>query len=88
MSRPRTAPRRGFALLIVVTLLAFIVVLLVGLAAYTRIETSVAGNTQRQAQAREGAARSRLRRAQPFASATACAAAALTPQGAARPRGG
>ena len=55
MSRPRTAPRRGFALLIVVTLLAFIVVLLVGLAAYTRIETSVAGNTQRQAQAREHA---------------------------------
>jgi hypothetical protein len=55
VSRPRTAPRRGFALLIVVTLLAFIVVLLVGLAAYTRIETSVAGNTQRQAQAREHA---------------------------------
>ena len=55
MSRPPTAARRGFALLIVVTLLAFIVVLLVGLAAYTRIETSVAGNTQRQAQAREHA---------------------------------
>jgi len=55
VSRPPTAARRGFALLIVVTLLAFIVVLLVGLAAYTRIETSVAGNTQRQAQAREHA---------------------------------
>jgi hypothetical protein len=55
VSRPPTAGRRGFALLIVVTLLAFIVVLLVGLAAYTRIETSVAGNTQRQAQAREHA---------------------------------
>ena len=39
----------------VVTLLAFIVVLLVGLAAYTRIETSIAGNSQRQAQAREAA---------------------------------
>jgi hypothetical protein len=39
----------------VVTLLAFIVVLLVGLAAYTRIETSIAGNSQRQAQARENA---------------------------------
>lgn len=55
MSRLPTVPRLGFALLIVVTLLAFIVLLLVGLAAYTRIETSVAGNTQRQAQAREHA---------------------------------
>ncbi|MDO8542864.1 MAG: hypothetical protein Q7S40_20675 [Opitutaceae bacterium] len=36
-------------------MLAFIVVLLVGLAAYTRVETSVAGNMQRQAQARENA---------------------------------
>ncbi|MDP3069529.1 MAG: hypothetical protein Q8N18_04530 [Opitutaceae bacterium] len=52
----RSAPREaGFALLIVVTLLAFIVLLLVGLAAYTRVETSIAGNTQRQAQARENA---------------------------------
>jgi hypothetical protein len=42
-------------MLIVVILLAFIVVLLVGLASYTRIETSIAGNTQRQAQARENA---------------------------------
>ena len=55
MSRLRASARPGFALLIVVTLLAFIVLLLVGLAAYTRIETSVAGNTQRQAQAREHA---------------------------------
>lgn len=38
-----------------VTLLAFLVILLVGLAAYTRIETAVAGNTQRQAQARQNA---------------------------------
>ena len=45
----------GFALLIVVTLLGFIVVLLLGLATYTRIETTIAGNTQRQAQARENA---------------------------------
>jgi hypothetical protein len=52
----RSAPREGgFALLIVVTLLAFIVLLLLGLAVFTRIETSVAGNTQRQAQARENA---------------------------------
>lgn len=38
-----------------VTLLAFLVILLVGLATYTRIETAVAGNTQRQAQARQNA---------------------------------
>ena len=49
------SPRDGFALLFVVTLLAFIVLLLVGLASYTRIETAAAGNTQRQAQARENA---------------------------------
>ncbi|MSU47791.1 MAG: hypothetical protein EXS37_01625 [Opitutus sp.] len=49
------AKRGGFALLIVITMLAFIVVLLVGLALYTRVETAVAGNTQRQAQARENA---------------------------------
>ncbi len=54
MPRSR-GPRGGFALLIVVTLLAFIVLLLVGLASYTRIETAAAGNTQRQAQAREHA---------------------------------
>ena len=48
-------PKEGFALLIVVTMLAFIVILLVGLAAYSRIETSIAGNSQRQAQARENA---------------------------------
>ncbi len=47
--------RRGFALLIVVTLLAFIVLLLLGLATFTRVETAIAGNTQRQAQARENA---------------------------------
>lgn len=55
---PRTTPsgaRRGFALLITITLLAFLVILLVGLATYTRVETAVAGNTQRQAQARQNA---------------------------------
>ncbi|MEX2044463.1 MAG: hypothetical protein WD941_03855 [Opitutus sp.] len=41
--------------MITVTLLALIVALLVGLAAYTRIETAVAGTMQRQAQARENA---------------------------------
>ena len=45
----------GFALLITITLLGFLLVLLLGLAVYTRVETSVAGNTQRQSQARENA---------------------------------
>ncbi|WP_414664383.1 hypothetical protein [Horticoccus sp. 23ND18S-11] len=53
--RGKPAAPRGFALLLVITLLAFIVLLLVGLATYTRIETAVAGNTQRQSQARENA---------------------------------
>jgi len=48
-------PRAGFALLITITLLAFLVILLVGLAAYTRVETAVASNTQRQSQARQNA---------------------------------
>lgn len=56
-SSPRAPFRaqRGFALLITITLLAFLVILLVGLATYTRVETAVAGNTQRQAQARQNA---------------------------------
>ena len=53
--RNRGAERSGFALLITITLLAFLVILLVGLATYTRVETAVAGNTQRQAQARQNA---------------------------------
>jgi hypothetical protein len=36
-------------------MLAFVVLLLVGLASYTRIETAVAGNFQKQAQARQNA---------------------------------
>ncbi len=56
-TRPRPTRRRlaAFALLVVITLLAFLVILLVGLATVTRVETSIAGNTQRQAQAREHA---------------------------------
>ncbi len=54
-SRLRRGPRAGFALLITITLLAFLVILLVGLGVYTRVETSIAGNTQRQAQARQNA---------------------------------
>ena len=53
MPGPRRS--RGFALLITLTLLAFVVLLLVGLASYTKIETAVAGNFQKQAQARQNA---------------------------------
>ena len=52
---PRPRRSRGFALLITLTLLAFVVLLLVGLASYTKIETAVAGNFQKQAQARQNA---------------------------------
>ncbi len=45
----------GFALLITVTLLAFLVLLLVSLASLTRVETQVASNNQQQAQARQNA---------------------------------
>ncbi|MFA6959865.1 MAG: hypothetical protein WC205_03830 [Opitutaceae bacterium] len=38
--------RKGFALLITITLLAFLVLLLVSLASLTRVETQVAGNAQ------------------------------------------
>lgn len=48
-------PKAGFALLMTLVLVAFLVLLLVGLATYTRIETTIAGNQQRQAQARENA---------------------------------
>jgi hypothetical protein len=46
---------RGFALLITVTLLAFLVLLLVSLASLTRVETQVASNNQQIAQARQNA---------------------------------
>jgi Tfp pilus assembly protein PilX len=48
-------PSRGFALLITITLLAFLVLLLVSLASLTRVETKVAGNSQQLAQARQNA---------------------------------
>lgn len=47
--------RRGFALLITVTLLAFLVLLLVSLASLTRVETQVADNTQKVSVARQQA---------------------------------
>ncbi|HEY9249654.1 MAG TPA: hypothetical protein VIO38_11000, partial [Rariglobus sp.] len=51
-------PRRkrgGFALLITITLLAFLVLLLVSLASLTRVETQVASNNQSISQARQNA---------------------------------
>ncbi|MBC8039715.1 MAG: hypothetical protein H7Y06_04165 [Opitutaceae bacterium] len=54
-SRPPQAKRRGFALLITITLLAFLVLLLVSLAALTRVETQVAANSQNLARARQNA---------------------------------
>ena len=46
---------KGFALLITITLLAFLVLLLVSLASLTRVETQVASNNQDQAKARQNA---------------------------------
>jgi hypothetical protein len=46
---------KGFALLITITLLAFLVLLLVSLASLTRVETQVAANSQNLAQARQNA---------------------------------
>jgi hypothetical protein len=42
-------------LLITITLIAFLVLILVGLASFTRVETQVANNTQQMAQARQNA---------------------------------
>lgn len=50
----KTRPK-GFALLITITLLAFLVLLVVSLAALTRVETQVASNSQQLAQARQNA---------------------------------
>jgi hypothetical protein len=52
---PPQTSRRGFALLITITLLAFLVLLLVSLASLTRVETQVASNNQQLAQARQNA---------------------------------
>ena len=54
---PKSSVRRerGFALLITITLLAFLVLLLVSLASLTRVETQVAANNQQLAQARQNA---------------------------------
>lgn len=54
-SPPEALPRRGFALLITIVLVAFLVLILIGLASFTRVETQVADNTQKVAQARQNA---------------------------------
>lgn len=46
---------RGFALLVTIVLVAFLVLILVGLAAFTRVETQVATNSQQLALARQNA---------------------------------
>lgn len=51
----RAYPKRGFALLITVTLLAFLVVLLVSISSLSRVETRVADNGQKLSQARQNA---------------------------------
>ncbi|AHF94416.1 hypothetical protein OPIT5_15005 [Opitutaceae bacterium TAV5] len=49
------ASRSGFALLVTIVLVAFLVLLLVSLATFTRVETQVAANSQQMAQARQNA---------------------------------
>jgi hypothetical protein len=52
---PPSRRERGFALLITITLLAFMVLLLVSVASLTRVETQVAANSQKLSHARENA---------------------------------
>lgn len=52
---PPRRRRSGFALLVTITLVAFLVLILVGLATLTRVETTVADNSRQQAQARQNA---------------------------------
>ncbi|MFA6960831.1 MAG: hypothetical protein WC205_08790 [Opitutaceae bacterium] len=54
-SGKRSRRTSGFALLITITLLAFLVLLLVSLASLTRVETQVASNSQQLTQARQNA---------------------------------
>lgn len=56
LKRPVPEDRRsGFALIITITLLSFLVLLLVSLASLTRVETQVASNNQQISQARQNA---------------------------------
>jgi hypothetical protein len=56
LQRPPAPSRpRGFALLVTIVLVAFLVLILVGLATFTRVETQVSSNTQQIAAARQQA---------------------------------
>lgn len=48
-------PRQGFALIVTIVLVAFLVLILVGLATFTRVETQVADNTESLSRARQNA---------------------------------
>ena len=52
---PSSRRRGGFALLVTIVLVAFLVLLLVGLATFARVETQVADNAQQLARARQNA---------------------------------
>lgn len=54
-ARPSSRSRRGFALILTVTLLGLLLLVLIALATFTRIETRVAGLSQSQAEARQNA---------------------------------
>lgn len=54
-NKPGLGNRPGFALLITIVLVAFLVLILVGLASFTRVETQVAANTIALAKARQNA---------------------------------
>lgn len=47
--------KSGFALLVTIVLVAFLVLILVGLATFTRVETQIAGNSEAVAKARQNA---------------------------------
>lgn len=51
----RFRSQAGFALLVTIVLVAFLVLIVVGLATFTRVETQVAANSQNLAQARQNA---------------------------------
>jgi len=54
--RPSTfRSSRGFALIVTITLLAFLLLVMVGLATFTKVETSVSDNALKQTQARQNA---------------------------------
>ncbi len=55
LARKNYRQDRGFALLVTIVLVAFLVLILVGLATFTRVETQVASNAQQLALARQNA---------------------------------